>query len=121
MPLLNSWNKESAFVYSECTARGTSALTRLISLAGAQLPSQVMGASAGNALGHWEPHRLVTYHDRFLSEYDSSWSDWRPFDVERMSDEAIAAYNREIADIVAADYGDAPLFVLKDPRVCRFF
>ncbi len=46
---------------------GTSALTRVLSLLGAALPQHILGAGPGNETGHWEPLRLVGYHDRMLA------------------------------------------------------
>ena len=42
---------------------GTSAVTRVLSLLGAALPKNLLGAGKGNEEGHWEPSRLVVAHD----------------------------------------------------------
>lgn len=98
---------------------GTSALTRVLSLAGAKLPQRLMGAGPGNDLGHWEPQALVDYFDRLLAEVGSSWHDWQGPDLTRLPPARKDAIRNEIADILAEDYQDACLFVVKDPRVCR--
>ncbi len=99
---------------------GTSALARMLSLLGAELPEHVLGARRGNEAGHWEPERLVQLHDEMLTEAGSRWDDWRRFDPSSLGPERLAHYRGEISRLIAEEYGDARLFVLKDPRICRF-
>lgn len=99
---------------------GTSALTRVLSLFGATLPARLLGAGVGNETGHWEPEALISYHDRLLAEVGSTWHDWRRLDLSRLGPSRREAAIANLADIIAYDYGDAPLIVLKEPRVCRF-
>lgn len=99
---------------------GTSALTRVLNLLGAALPKTLMGAGKGNETGHWESERLVAYHDTLLAELGSRWDDWQPLDLSRLTAKRRAEVRAEIAALLAAEYGDAPLIVVKDPRICRF-
>ena len=99
---------------------GTSALTKVLSIAGAKLPQSLLGVNRGNETGHWEPLCLYEYHDALLAELDSSWYDWQALDMSRLPVARRNEIKQEILEIIAADYGDAPLFVLKEPRICRF-
>ena len=99
---------------------GTSALTRVLSIAGAALPANLLGPDKSNKTGHWEPTDLMKYHDCLLAELGSSWDDWQALDMSRLPVKRRAEIKEEIHDLIAADYGDAPLFVLKEPRICRF-
>ena len=99
---------------------GTSALTRILGLAGAQLPMRLMGAGEGNLAGHWEPDRLVQYHDRLLADISSAWHDWKRIDLTRLGAGKREAIKDDITEIVTQDFDDVSLFVLKDPRICRF-
>ena len=99
---------------------GTSALTRTLSLLGCQLPQRLMGAADGNDAGHWEPYRLVAYNEQFLQGLHSSWHDWRPLDLTGLSFERKADARKDILKIIEDDYGNAKLFIVKDPRICRF-
>lgn len=99
---------------------GTSALTRVISLLGAELPKRVMGPHASNERGHWEPDQLVALHDRLLREIGSRWDDWRSWDTFPIGEDRLAHYRTEIRSILEEEYDEARLFVLKDPRICRF-
>lgn len=99
---------------------GTSALTRAISLLGAELPKNMLGANPTNETGHWEPLRLMQLHDRMLAEAGSRWDDWRPFEPADLGASRLRFYEGEIERLIDEEYGSAPLFVLKDPRISRF-
>jgi hypothetical protein len=99
---------------------GTSAITRVLNLMGAELPKQLVGAKLGNDAGHWEPERLVLLHDQMLAEAGSSWHDLRPLDLTQFSGDRLTYYRSMIKSIIGDEFGSASVFVLKDPRICRF-
>jgi hypothetical protein len=99
---------------------GTSALARVVSFFGAKLPAHVMAPGTDNEGGYWEPERLVNLHDEMLAHVGSSWDDWRALDLTGPEFAHGGRYWRKISDIIEQEYGDAPLIVLKDPRMCRF-
>jgi hypothetical protein len=99
---------------------GTSAITRILNLMGADLPKQLVGALPGNEAGHWEPKRLVLLHDQMLAEAGSSWRDLRPLDLAQLAADRVAYYKSMIRSIIQDEFGNANVFVLKDPRICRF-
>src|SRR5688572_11542372 len=99
---------------------GTSALTRVMGLLGAALPRNLLGAGRGNEMGHWEPEPLAAAHDRMLAEVGSRWDDWRSLDLNRMGAERLAATRDELTRLIEEQFGRVPLFVLKEPRICRF-
>lgn len=100
---------------------GTSALTRVLSLLGAALPKNLLGAGVGNETGHWEPKRLVDLHDEMLTEAGSSWDDWRRLDLAaQLPDGRLDHYKQRIRQLIEEEYGNEPLFVIKEPRICRF-
>ncbi|MDP2619537.1 MAG: hypothetical protein Q8P46_05100 [Hyphomicrobiales bacterium] len=99
---------------------GTSALTRILSISGARLPADLMGAARGNEAGHWESNALVQLHDGLLAELGSSWSDWRALDLARVRSQRRNEIKAEISNVLNSEYPDQSLFVVKDPRICRF-
>lgn len=99
---------------------GTSAMTRVLSYLGAALPENLLGANSYNEAGHWEPARLVELHDWLLAEGGSHWDDWRSFDPGDLPQGRQQYYRQQVAQIMKSEYGDAPLIVVKDPRICRF-
>lgn len=99
---------------------GTSVLTHIISLLGASLPVNILGANDTNPTGHWEPSRLVKLHDEMLMETGSQWDDWRAFDFSQLPTSRQEHYKTEIIRIIREEYGSASIFVLKEPRISRF-
>gem|GEM_PF-2653654 len=99
---------------------GTSALTRLLSLVGADLPKRILGAGVGNETGHWEPEALINFHDQLLAEMNRSWYDWREIDLRTLPSSRLEAARNDLLSIVEEDYSGSGLFVVKDPRACRF-
>ena len=99
---------------------GTSALARVLSLLGCDLPKHVLPPVAGdNELGYWEPATVVEAHDAFLKDIGSSWDD-----VAALPDGAfVSAGARELRQqlslLVHEEYGTSSLFVVKDPRISR--
>ncbi len=99
---------------------GTSALTRMFSLAGAALPRTLLGADEADETGCWEPERLVRYHDRLLSDLGSGWHDWKPLDFPSLPLSDRKTIHSDIKSILADEFGGRRLWVLKEPRICRF-
>lgn len=97
---------------------GTSAVTRALSLLGARLPSDLMPAAEDNATGFWESVAVQQLNDRILTALGSRWDDWRAISLSTLSTAQYAAFVDEIAALLDANRGAAPL-VLKDPRMCR--
>src|ERR1700733_3230389 len=98
---------------------GTSALTRVLGLCGGALPRHNMDAVDSNALGFWEPQPIVDAHDRFLSAAGTGWEAIADYPPAMFASETAAACRRVLTDLARREYGDAPLFILKDPRVSR--
>ncbi len=99
---------------------GTSALTRVLNLLGAQLPAQLMPPVEGNnALGFWEPQSLYRLNDAVLQAMGSRWDDWRPLDPTALRELAEGELGARAREQLQADFGEAPLGVLKEPRLSR--
>lgn len=98
---------------------GTSALTRVFALLGAGLPATLMGGNPTNPAGHWESDAVRGFNDAILAQVGSDWFDWLP--VHDGWPRSLG-YQGDVArarDVLRAEFGDAPLFALKDPRICR--
>lgn len=98
---------------------GTSAVTRVANLLGWDLPRDIMGASEGNHFGHWEPNAVVTLNDMLLESAGSNWRDWQAISETWLSSDFKGHYVEKAAQVLVSEYADSPLFVLKDPRICR--
>lgn len=99
---------------------GTSALTRVFSLVGCDLPKHVMPPLVGNnEFGFWEPEAVVQAHDAFLAKIGSSWDEVTPLPDGAFVSAAALELRQQLALLVQDEYGTSPLFVVKDPRVSR--
>jgi hypothetical protein len=98
---------------------GTSALAGMLSKLGAASPRSLMQADELNAKGYFESVLFWRFHDNLLEAGGSFWDDWRPFDVARLGP-ALPSFEQEAMRLLWEEFGDSALFVLKDPRICRF-
>lgn len=99
---------------------GTSSVAGALALLGARAPRTLMQPAEDNPKGFWESEVLAGLNDRLLQSGGSSWHDWRRFDLAAVAD-VLPTFRAEAADKLAAEFDDADLIVLKDPRICRLF
>jgi hypothetical protein len=98
---------------------GTSAITRILSLCGAQLPDHLMPSSDRNPRGYYESQRIYDLHEELLVELGSAWDDVAPLPTEWLEAPTGGRWVERFAETVREEYGDAPFLTLKDPRICR--
>jgi glycosyltransferase involved in cell wall biosynthesis len=98
---------------------GTSAIARLLMLLGADSPKRLMPPDSSNEKGHWEPLRMTTLHDEICRSVSSRWDDLCPLPDSWGDSAAAREFHTRAVDVLREDYGDSPLFVVKDPRMCR--
>lgn len=102
---------------------GTSALTRVLSLLGADLPQTLMQGTnankASNATGHWESEAAARMGDAILDSAGTDWSDPEPVAASWYRSARYRDMRDRAVALLQEEYGSSPLFVFKDPRVCR--
>lgn len=98
---------------------GTSALTRMLSLLGCALPRTLMPAHESNAAGHWESAAIADLNDQILAAAGSTWDDWLPVNPDFTTSSEGQRWLDAATTCLNEEFGDQPLFVLKDPRICR--
>ncbi len=99
---------------------GTSAVTRVISLLGADLPSNLMPpVKDNNEAGFWESMDVYCLNDEILAGAGSRWDDWRRFNPAWVRSPTKQAFNARVLALLERDFAGSSLFVLKDPRICR--
>lgn len=96
---------------------GTSALARVISLLGATLPQNLMSATEANPLGYFESQTIFELHEELLRSSGTSWSDLAPFPPDWLDSPVAEEWIERLASAVSQEFGQSPLFVLKDPRL----
>jgi hypothetical protein len=99
---------------------GTSALTRVLSLLGAALPKNLTAPEPSNPTGHWEPWDIVSIHDDLLPTAGSRWDDWRAFNPDWAQSRIAEDFRKKLLAGLQNDFNGSSLFVVKDPRICRF-
>jgi hypothetical protein len=98
---------------------GTSALARVLSLVGCDLPKHVMPPLDYNELGLWEPMAVAQAHEAFLTNIGSSWDDVAALPDGAFVSGAARELRQQLALLVHEEYGTSSLFVVKDPRISR--
>jgi GT2 family glycosyltransferase/glycosyltransferase involved in cell wall biosynthesis len=99
---------------------GTSAVTRVASLLGADLPKKLMVPKPGeNESGFWESVELYDLQEELLASGGSSWDDWRPFNPNWLDSPAAEPFISRFVEHLQDDFAESALFVVKDPRCCR--
>jgi len=98
---------------------GTSAVTRLLGLAGGGLPLDPMPPTADNPRGYWESRRIARFNNRLLESAGTRWSDPAAIPESWFDAPARAADAAEAASLLAAEFPRENLLICKDPRICR--
>lgn len=96
---------------------GTSALTRVLSILGAELPKTLMQAGADNPKGFWESTQVADLNESLLSSLGSSWDDVLAFLLRRDGLRNQPHTIGRIAEVLGSEFSLTQLFVLKDPRL----
>jgi hypothetical protein len=97
---------------------GTSALTRVLSLCGAALPAGLLGATAENPRGYWEPRAAIHLNQAILHRHRSSGYDL----TLRMHEEGTFDAEQNAADIAKiraylSTLPAAPVVVIKEVKL----
>lgn len=98
---------------------GTSAMTRVLNLLGADLGRNLMPGDADNTSGYWENRAFVKRNDLLLRMLGMSWhspvrmpSGW---DAQPLAERWFPILCRS----AQRQFGSARMIALKDPRLCR--
>lgn len=99
---------------------GTSALTGMLSMLGPDPgPSLMPAQEEMNPKGFWEHEDIVAIHDRLLEAIGSFWHDERDLPENWWQSPVVIPFRREVMEVLRRDFGQSPLWILKDPRMCR--
>jgi hypothetical protein len=102
---------------------GTSVVTRVVNRLGVPLgrADDLLPANDANPAGYWESSALLRFQDDLLARFGGSWyappqlpERWDPDGAHTEDAEAARAVFRDV-------YGDAPVWLWKDPRVASLF
>ncbi|MDX8524704.1 sulfotransferase family protein [Mesorhizobium sp. MSK_1335] len=118
--VVRTHSKREAILILGMHRSGTSILGGMVNALGAAGPHSLMAGDRHNPTGYWESLRLNTAANNLLAAAGSGWHDWLPLDPGWMASEAAQGHRHEIKAILASEFGDEPLFFIKEPRTCRF-
>jgi len=99
---------------------GTSAMAGALARLGVPLGGPLMDGAEDNPGGYFEHRELVAAHDELGLRRGRTWDDPRPAAPDLHSDFTRAALAGALREVLARDFGDTPLWAVKDPRMCRF-
>ncbi len=100
---------------------GTSAIGGVIAHLGATAPRSLMPPTPDNPKGYWESTAIMRFNDHLLESAGTRWSDWDKFNEEWFDSPLRDAFASQLSTILEEEYGDSPLILVKDPRICRMF
>lgn len=99
---------------------GTSLLTGLLSQVGVAMGRRLYAPQKGvNEKGFWEHEDIVDTHDELLLHLSSQWDDLLPLDKEWWKADVVQPFADRLIGLVRRDFSSAPVWALKDPRMCR--
>jgi GT2 family glycosyltransferase len=96
---------------------GTSLAAALLCAAGADAPEHPM-TGIDNQTGHWESWPFYRLNEELLAELGLSWDSTLSFGSTLDSPTA-KQFAPRFVEALNVEFGDSPLFCLKDPRYCR--
>ncbi|MDQ3729975.1 MAG: glycosyltransferase [Actinomycetota bacterium] len=70
-------------------------------------------------MGHWESLPLVRLNDEILEAASLEWDDPSTLPATWIRSPVAAELRDRLVKTLAAEYGDSPFIVVKDPRICR--
>ena len=98
---------------------GTSSVAGALVCLGGAAPLHLMTPGPDNERGFWESPAIMALNDDVLAAGGSHWMDWRKFDYGRIDGSALDELHGRAKSTLAAEFGDAGVPVVKDPRMCR--
>ena len=98
---------------------GTSLLTAILGHLGCDLPKDTMQADEHNPFGYGESNKIRRVNDEMLESAGSSWDDCAPFNHDWQFSPQAEELLAKLARVVRSEFASSPLYVVKDPRICR--
>src|SRR5690606_28841543 len=115
----NSNVRRTALLVLGMHRSGTSALSGVLAKLGAESPKSLMPPTADNPKGYWESTAITDFNNAVLASAGSRWDEWEAFNEEWLRTSVGKTMMSEVPALLEQEFGHAPLFLLKDPRICR--
>jgi glycosyltransferase involved in cell wall biosynthesis len=99
---------------------GTSAVSGTLNLLGVAIPGDLLPPTDDNKKGYFENKPIVAWHDKLLEQLKSRWEDPLPLREDSLRSPTVrSAAANELAALFQQEFGDEPMVLVKDPRLCR--
>ena len=95
---------------------GTSAMAGVSCLLGAAAPAGMMEAAFDNPAGFWESLPISALNESIFRTAGFNWYNSLAFDPAIFGSAIRCELAGHCRSVLAAEFGDAPIFVMKDPR-----
>ena len=109
--------KRTAYLVLGMHRSGTSAVTQLLALAGAELPAHVMPGDEHNEKGYFEPWKIALFNDERLRAAGGAWDDVFGFPYRALPRKDERKWLSKGETLFEEEYGGVGVPLLKDPRV----
>jgi glycosyltransferase involved in cell wall biosynthesis len=96
---------------------GTSAVTRILNLCGADLGRHLLPPKPDNERGFWENETFLELHEEVLAQWNLRWHDIAEFPPDWRQAPAARRFASVLRHALAAEFGDSRLRLVKDPRL----
>lgn len=113
---LNTAKPRTAYLVLGMHRSGTSAVTQLLALAGAQLPANVMPGDEHNAKGYFEPWKIAIFNDERLRAAGSAWDDPFAYPFRPLPPDQEADWRERGLALFDEEFGRRAWPLMKDPR-----
>lgn len=97
----------------------TSAFTHMLNVAGAAVPREAMPTRLEDAHDLGTAQTIAGVNDKLLQKLHSRWDDWRAIAPDRHLAAVYDEFETPIAETIRAEFDNADLIVLDDPRISR--
>lgn len=97
---------------------GTSAVTRVVNMLGADIGHDLIPAAHDNPTGFWEHAGVVRINEELLQDLGRTWYDMREMPTGWMESEAGLKALERADHLVRRDFANSRLCAVKDPRMC---
>lgn len=98
---------------------GTSCTAGILAQLGYVAPENMIGANKSNPKGHWEAESVARFNDRILMFAGTKWRSWDALNRNWINTPYFDRFVEEGRAVLSEAFADAPMIVLKDPRLCR--
>jgi hypothetical protein len=101
---------------------GTSAVTRLVNLLGADIAHDLLPPGPDNSRGYWESYAVLEIHDRLLQTVTAAQDpsfDPTPLPIDWLATNVAREAKRQLTNVIQREFVDSRFFAVKDPRIWR--